>query len=371
MKNERPRVVWDMTFTVRSLTGTHVYTRNLYDAIARVGEFELSELYATKESGPKRRGTLRANVRNVQWLLFGAGKALTRAQPALFHAAAFFGPWGVSCPIIVNVFDITYLIYPRDFDWKWHTYALTAIPHTIKNAAAILTLSEHARGEIARAYQIPPERIHVVPPGVSAEFHPTADRAALAAVRAKYNLASEYLIYVGGRNPRKNLPALVQAFGLARREYPELQFVIAGPHGHHKSVDDAIAKSALAPFIRELDYVPQADLPLLYAGARVCIFASKLEGFGMPPVEAMACGTPVVAAPNPPMPDVLGDAAWFTQDDSPQGLAEGIQRVLRDADLARALSARGTERARLYSWDASARKTIEIYRAVLSNFKYE
>lgn len=366
MKQHRPRVAWDMTFTVRSVTGTHVYTRNLYDAIARAGEFELCELYATQEKGPKRRGTLRANARNIQWLLFDAERELKRVPPVLFHAAAFFGPRRVPCPIIVNVFDITYLTFPREFDWKWQTYARTAIPHTIKNAAAVLTLSKHARGEIVRAYHIPQERVHIVPPGIGAEFRPTTEGEALAALRAKYNLAADYMLYVGGRNPRKNLPVLVEAFGLTRREFPELQFAIAGPRGHHKSSDDAIANAALAPFIRELDYVPQADLPLLYAGARVSVFASKLEGFGMPPVEAMASGTPVVSAPHSPMPEVLGDAALFTPDDSPAALATGILRVLKDHDLAQSLRARGLERARLYSWDESAHKTMDIYREVLA-----
>jgi glycosyltransferase involved in cell wall biosynthesis len=267
--------------------------------------------------------------------------------------------------MVLNVFDTTYAAFPQSFDWKFRFYARTFIPSGIRRASAILTLSEHARGEIMRIYDLPGERVHVVPPGVGDEFHPLHDPDALARVRAKYNLPEKYLLYVGGCHPRKNVPVLIAAFARARQEIPDLHFVLAGPRFEPGVIDAPVAASGASNAIHHLDFVPEADLRVLFAAARVLVFASRLEGFGMPPVEAMACGTPVVAAPNPPMPEVLGDAAWFTADDSVEAMTEGILRVLRDDALQASLRERGIARARLYSWQDSARKTIDIYDAVL------
>lgn len=362
----KPRVLWDMTFTVRSLTGTRVYTQKLFQAIAAQGAYDLGELYGNREAGVPRRGTLRSNARNILWLLSGLENELKRAHPVLFHAAAYLGPLRAPCPMILNVFDTTYAAFPRDFDWKFRFYARTFIPSAIRRASAILTLSGHARGELMRLYGLPGERVHIVPPGVGAEFHPLDDPNELARVRAKYDLPEKYLIYVGGRNHRKNVPVLIAAFARARREIPDLHLVLAGPRSGPHATDAPISASGAAHAIRQLDFVPEADLPALYADARACIFASRLEGFGMPPVEAMACGTPVVAAPNPPMPEVLGDAAWFTANDSVEAMTAGILRVLGDDALRVTLRERGIERAHLYAWTESARKTIGIYDHVLA-----
>lgn len=365
----RPHVLWDMTFAARNLTGTRVYTRNLFEATASVGPFDLTQMSGTPQPDRARRGNLRLNLRNMLWLWSDAEQELTRRQPDLFHAAAFLGPRRVPCPMIANIFDTTYVAYPHQFDWKWRLYAATFIPLTVKNAAAILTLSEHARGEIVRAYGVPRERVHIVAPGIGPEFHPRTDRSALAALRARYGLAESYVIHVGDAHPRKNLPTLLAAFNRASREMPDLQFALVGPGAASAPLERAIVQAGVTDAVRRLDFVPQADLPLLYAGARAYVHASRMEGFGIPPVEAMACGVPVISAPNPPMPEVLGDAAFFTANDSPDALAEGILRVLKNKALAQALAARGIQRARLYTWENSARKTISIYESVLAERK--
>lgn len=365
----RPRVIWDMTFAARNLTGTRVYTRNLFDATAAVGPFDLSQMSGTPERDTARRGILRHNLRNILWLWSEAEKELTRRQPDLFHAAAFLGPRRAPCPMVANIFDTTYVAYPKQYDWKWRLYAATFIPLTVKKAVAILTLSEHARGEIVRTYDVPRERVHIVAPGIGPEFHPFDDPAALAAMRAQYGLGDNYLIHAGEMHPRKNLPALLAAFSQARREMPDLQFALVGPGELSVPLKRAIADLGIAGAVRRLDFVPQADLPLLYAGARAFVHASRMEGFGIPPVEAMACGIPVISAPNPPMPEVLGEAAFFTANDSPAALADGILRVLKNEALAHALAARGVQRARIYTWENSARKTISIYKSVLAERK--
>jgi glycosyltransferase involved in cell wall biosynthesis len=367
----RPRVLWDMTFTVRSMAGTHVYTHNLYQTLAASSDWEIQEIYGTRQVGAARRGNLRGNVQNVWWLLAGAEATVKRARPDLFHAAAYLGPPRLSCPMIVNVFDITYLVFPQNFDWKWHVYARTIIPRAIHASAAILTLSEHARGEIVRAYAVPREKVHIVAPGVGAEFQPDVHAERIAALRAKYGLGENYLLYVGNTNRRKNLSALIAGFARARQELPDLTFVLAGPRMRSSlEVERAVNEFGVAHVVRRLDFIPQQELPGLYASARAFFYASKLEGFGIPPVEAMACCTPVISAPNPPMPEVLGDAAFFTPDDSPEALAAGVVRVLTDEALQNTLRARGIERARLFTWENAAQKTLAVYQDVLQSTRH-
>lgn len=365
-RGPRPRVVWDMTFANRSLTGTGVYVRNLFEATAALGAFDLTQISAASETERASRGNLRTNVRNLRWLIFDAENHVRQQQPALLHAAAYLGPRRVHCPVIVNVFDTTYVKYPHYFDWKWRLYARTFIRLTINNAAAIMTLSEFARGEICRSYAVPRERVHIAPPGIGVEFHPIAAPSALAAMRARYRLSENYLLHVGEPHPRKNLPALIAAFATARREIADLQFVLVGPRRASSLLDRAIAQFGVSNAVRQLDFVPQVDLPLVYAGARAFVYASRMEGFGIPPVEAMASGVPVVSAPNPPMPEVLGDAAYFTVDDSPAALASGILKVLNDETLACTLRAHGVRRARLFTWENSARTTGSVYESVLA-----
>lgn len=360
-----PRVLWDMTFTARNVTGTGVYSRKLYAGIAADRGWDLRALDGSAGTG-ERFGNLLPHLRNLVWLWAGLENELVRAKPDLFHAAAFLGPRHAPCPMLVNVFDTSYITFPQAFDWKWHFYARTVIPRTLKNSAAILTLSEHARGEIARSYAVPRRRIHIVPPGIGQEFRADLDADSVARVRAKYKLGENYLIYVGGRSARKNVPALVEAFALARHALPDLELALAGPIPHHNPLTPVLAATGAAQAIHELDYVPQDDLPALYAGARAFVYPSKLEGFGIPPVEAMACGAPVISAPNPPMPQVLGDAACFTENDSPGALAAGILRVLQDESLRRTLREHGIHRAKLYTWENSARKTVEIYKEILT-----
>jgi glycosyltransferase involved in cell wall biosynthesis len=354
-----------MTFANKSRTGTRVYTQNLYRALEQHSDWQFRSLDAADEPA-RLSGGLASNLSSILWLRSRAETRLLSDPPDLFHAAAYLAPRHLACPLILNIFDTSYLTYPQHFDWKWKIYARTVIPSGVRRAAAILTLSDHARSEIARAYRISDEHVFVVPPGIGAEFQPEQASSRLAQVRESYGLRENYLLYVGERHPRKNLGALIEAFECVHRRFPELQFVLAGPRTQAPELAATIASSPASRAIRELGYVPQPDLPALYSGARAFVFASLLEGFGMPPLEAMACGTPVVCAPNPPMPQVLGDAALFTDDSSSRALAEGIERVLSAESLVNQLRARGITRAKRNTWELAAQKTIQVYESVLA-----
>jgi glycosyltransferase involved in cell wall biosynthesis len=364
--SERPRVLFDMTFAAKSLTGTRVFAQNLFDALCAQNGYAMRAVNANAITRAERSGNLWTGLQNVWWLQNGLPRAVRDQHAALLHIGAYLGPRRAACPVIVNVLDTTYLEFPDDFDWKWRLYARLWIPPALENAAALVTLSEHARGEIARRYRVARAKIHVVYPGIASEFHPTADARTIAGTRARYALPDEYILFVGAQETRKNIPALLRAFHLARAEFPNLALALIGPRGGGSAEMARVRRALnLARAVRELGYVPQSDLPALYAGARAFVYASKREGFGMPPVEAMACGAPVIAAPNPPLPEVLSDAAYFARDDTPAALAQAIGHVLRDDALAQLLRAKGRARAREFTWARAARATMQIYADVL------
>ena len=365
-----PRVLWDMTFAARSITGTRVYARKLFDALAHLPEWDLVQTPPADRAQAEQRGAPRGGARSLWWLALQLPACAEQAGAALIHAAAYLAPLRAPCPVIVNVLDTTFLAMPRDFDWKWRLYAHTLIPRSVQRAAAIITLSEHARHEIARSYQLTPERIHVVYPGVGAEFCPVHDPGTICARRAHYALPDDYLLFVGAQEPRKNVPVLIDALGQVRAHRPNLGLVLVGPPGRGTpALGRAVAASGLAHAVRDLGFVPQADLPALYAGACALVYASRLEGFGMPPLEAMACGTPVIAAPNPPLLEVLADGALLTASDSAAALASGILHVLESDTLAASLRARGFARAQHFTWSRAAERTATIYAAVLRSIE--
>ncbi len=360
--NVLPRVVWDTTFTRRNQTGTHIYTQNLYRALKATGRVALQEIHNA------RTYKIIPPASNLWWLARGLERELTAQAPDLFHAAAYLGPRRAPCPMIVNVFDVAALTYPQFHDWKWRAYTRFIVPQTARRAAAVITLTEHARGAIVRAYQLAPERVHIVAPGIGAEFQPLANVDALARLRARYGLSKDFLLHLGEANRRKNIPTLIAAFAQLRADFPQLRLALAGPQiPTAAAVTQAIRAYGVENAIIRLGYVPQADVPLLYASARAFVYASKMEGFGMPPLEALACGVPVVAAPNPPMPEVLGDAVCWAADDSPTALANAVRRTLMDETLVAQLREKGIARARRFTWERAAQTTLQIYANLLQS----
>lgn len=365
-RERRPRIVWDMTFASKSRTGTRVYARNLFAALRQRRAWEFVETSAAEQMRAEGTGNALTGARNVWWLRAQLPQLLAKQNADLVHAAAYLGATRAPCPMVVNVLDTTYLARPNEFDWKWRLYARTLIPPTVRRAAAVLTLSEHARGEIVRAYGLPRDKVQVVYPGTGAEFVRGCEAERLAQVRAAYQLDAPYLLFVGAQEPRKNIPAYLGALGLVRREFPNMLLALVGPRGRGSAeLGRVIDAQGLSHAVRELGFVPSADLPALYAGAAAMLYASRLEGFGMPPVEALACGAPVVAAPNPPLPEVLGDAALWAEDDSPAALAQGVLHVLREPALVERLRATGLARAREFTWERAAELTCQVYERVL------
>lgn len=353
--------MFDLTFARKSRTGTRVYAERTCAALEALG---LCELLPVSDAGYRRWW----GARSLWWLQVELARQARMRRADLLHAAAFLGPRRAACPMVVNVLDTTFLVYPNDFDARWQFYARWVIPRTVRQAAAIITLSQHAKSEIVRAYAISPEHVHVIPPGVGAEFHSHHDPARVAETRARYGLSPAYLLFVGEIVPRKNVPTIVRAFAQLAGEFPECTLALVGPRGSGwREVETTIARLGVQNAVRVLGFVPEPDLPRLYAGARAFVFASRLEGFGMPLLEAMASGTVVVSTPNPPVPEIVRDAACLAADATPDALAAALRRVLHDAAYADELRTRGLERARHFTWTRTAQETFAVYQHVMQD----
>ncbi|MBL8765807.1 MAG: glycosyltransferase family 4 protein [Planctomycetes bacterium] len=232
-----------------------------------------------------------------------------------------------------------------------------------REARRIICVSAATRDAFCQRYDVPRERFAVVHHGVDPRFRP-ADPATIDALRAKLGLPRAYVLFVGLLSTRKNLIPLVHAFESAAKDLRDTALVLAGGQGHgHAELDDAIARSAVHDRILRPGFIADADLPALYSGARVFVFPGLTEGFGMPMLEAMACGTPVLAHDAPVTTEVAADAAATVDARDAGAIAAALRRAATDdAWRARAVTA-GHARAGSFTWEAAARATLDVYRA--------
>lgn len=315
----------------------------------------LSDLPTFSAHLPRKRWRLRAAVS-----YFG-GPTLGAAFPGvtLFHATEHLLPVIPGAHSVFTLHDVAYLRYPRYHLLQNRAYLTLMMPRFLKRAEAVICVSEATRRDAEQFYGLPPEKLHVVPEGVEPHFRP-ATPTAQAEVRARYHLPERFVLYVGTIEPRKNLLTLLEAWPHLPAE---VTLVLAGGKGW--LYEETLARAtALGQRVRVLGHVPEADLPALLSAATVFAFPSVFEGFGLPPLEALACGTPVVAAEASSLPEVVGTAGLLVPPLDVAAWGAALRRVLEDATLRADLSARGRTRAAQFTWEKAARATWQVYRAV-------
>ncbi|MFO7166516.1 MAG: glycosyltransferase family 1 protein [Chloroflexota bacterium] len=275
--------------------------------------------------------------------------------------APFFGPaYGASR--IVTLHDAFAFVTPHTHNrldnWRYRVQ----LPYAARAATAVVTVSQCSKRDLSHYLHIPDEHIHVIAEGVDTRFSPVADDRRREAVLAKYGIKPPYLLYVGGISARKNIVRLIEAAVLVRRRHPEIRLVLAGSkQWRTASIDRALARADLDDTVYCTGYVDDDDLPSLYSGAEVFVFPSLYEGFGLPPLEAMACGTPVVTSNRSSLPEVVGSAALRVDPLDPRAIADSIMLILDQPHLASELRRQGLERARQFSWAQAGARMLELY----------
>jgi glycosyltransferase involved in cell wall biosynthesis len=294
---------------------------------------------------------------------------LVAQNVSLLHEPHYVLPPLVPCRAVVTIHDCIHLMFPQYLPNRLaYAYARANLWAAARRAERIFTVSETSKADILRYCDVAAERIIVVYNAIDARFATPPEPEAVERVRERYQLHGPFALYVGNIKPHKNLERLIDAFDLVRRGgFERLELLIIGDQiSKYPRLRRAVDKHKLHKHVRFLGFVPDDTLAALYRLATVFVFPSLYEGFGLPPLEAMASGTPVVTSNRSSLPEVVGDAAVLVDPYSAASIADGIQQVLSDPELRRSLSARGLARAREFSWDASIRRVHEVYMDVAS-----
>jgi glycosyltransferase involved in cell wall biosynthesis len=290
--------------------------------------------------------------------------ALRGFKPDLLHYPANVGALRSAVPVVLTIHDLSFLRHPEWFTRGRALYYRAAVRRTAARAAHIIADSQATADDVLALLKVPQERITVVPLGVSAAFHP-APAEAIVRARVQYQLPPRYFLYAGTIEPRKNLERLIAAFDHVAHTF-DLDLVIAGRGGWHtRPVEAAAAAARHRARIHFPGYIAEEDLPAVLSAAHAFLWPSLFEGFGLPVLEAMACGTPVLTASVSSLPEVAGDAALLVNPRDMIALAEAIKTLAADAALRRDLAERGFRRAAQFTWAACAEKTISVYRSRL------
>jgi glycosyltransferase involved in cell wall biosynthesis len=365
------RVLLDVSAVPDKLAGAGVYTTEITRELARRDDLELV-LVARRGDAPRWRTVApRAEVHAVVpaarparlvWEQVGGPRFAAKVGADLWHGPHYTMPVRLRIPAVVTVHDLTFFDHP-----EWHErakvlYFRSAIVESARRAAVIVCVSDTTATRLA---DVAPARgeVVVIHHGVDTErFRPDADEADDRARLAALGITTPYLAFVGTIEPRKNLPALVAAFSRVASEHPDLRLVLAGrPGWGAEAVDDAVAASSVGARILRTGYLPEEALPAFLRRASAVMYPSHEEGFGIPPLEAMASGTPVLTSADVATADLAGDAVATSLRD-PVSLADGIRHVL-DPVVAARLRGAGSTLVTRFSWSATADQHVDAYRA--------
>jgi glycosyltransferase involved in cell wall biosynthesis len=346
-----PLVVIDADVLGRRRTGDETYVTGLLRELAGTEGLGLAAVTRRPElvpAGieavglPARSQALRMAVRMP--LL------LRRLRPALAHFQHAF-PLACPCPAVVTIHDLSFEREPSLMGRRDRLIFRAVVPRAARRAARVIAVSDLTKRDLIDLYRIPEEKIVVIPNGVDPRFKADGPRPS----------RGDYALVVGALQPRKDPEAAIEALALLGNG--DLRLVFAGPDkGGREEAERAAERAGLGSRVDFRGYVPDDELAALYRGAACLVFPSRYEGFGLPALEAMASGTPVVATTAGALPEVAGDAAILVRERDPAALAGGIERALADRDrLVRA----GLERARHYTWEETARRTLAVYRELV------
>ena len=315
------------------------------------------------------------NIEKVFWEQLTCPAAARASKADLLHIPYFAAPLIPRTPTVVTIQDIIPLRLPAYQPPGKVKMYMNLVARAAHYATMVIAISQHARQDIIDVLHIPSERIRVIYQAVGEEYQPVTNQELIKAARERYGLGERYIFYIGGLDQRKNVPQLVRAFAHLQAQIgdPNLQLFISGNPDQHKGplFPDPRPVAADLGMSGQIIYrfVEEEDKPAIYSGASLFVFPSIYEGFGLPPLEAMGCGTPVVCSNRTSLPEVVGDAAITVNPDDTRALVEAIRRVLTDEALQTDLRARSLERAKQFSWRKTAQETLAVYEETLARKK--
>ncbi|HEX3248382.1 MAG TPA: glycosyltransferase family 1 protein [Pyrinomonadaceae bacterium] len=354
------------------LGGNETYATNLIEALAEVDTHNRYTLYVTKQVAVDRYAQRWPNVAVRKTLphtpLIRIPLTLAaelRRRPIDILHVQYTAPPLAPCDTVVMIHDLSFEHIPETFKRRsWMQMRLT-VRRTARSASHVVTDSEYSRQDILRTYRLPPERVTTTPLAASTRFNPVNDKRVLD----KYGIDGDYILAVGSIQPRKNIARLIRAYTLMLSQHRDStpKLVIAGKYAW--LFEDTIRAAAVSNANDKIvftGYVPESDLPALYTGALCFAYPSYFEGFGIPLLEAMRCGTPTITSDRTCFPEVVGDASLIIDPFDEQSIADGLWRMISDLALREQLRSRGFVQASLFDWRQTARLTLDVYEQVFN-----
>jgi glycosyltransferase involved in cell wall biosynthesis len=291
--------------------------------------------------------------------------ALRRAGLDVLHTQYFVPPL-CPCPVVVTVHDISYAVRPEYFTWRDRVLLGALVPRALARAQRVITDTEYTRRDLVQVYGVEPGRIAVIPLAADPRYCVLDREACRAEVAQRHRAGAGFILYVGTLQPRKNVTTLIEAYAQFRRRtgLPHKLLIVGKPKYKYEAIFTALQRSGYAQDVIWAGFVPDGELPRYYCAAEVFVFPSLYEGFGLPVLEAMACGTPVISSSAACLPEVVGDGGILADPRLPHEFAGALERVLGDAKYAEQLRARGLRRAAQFTWEQTARATLAVYEEV-------
>ena len=365
------RIVFDGTTLTPGRTGVGYYTEHLLQHLAREVVNTGDELVVVSNKPIDTQAPLPPHVRvhdghrfpiRIGWMQLRAQRALEALQPDVAHFTNGMIPIGSPVATVVTVHDMSLRLYPNCHPVRRLLLNRPLMHVAIRQASSIVTVSNSARRDLLRLHGVAPDRVAVVHEAASPAFRPIADREWLENVRARYALPRQFMLYVGTIEPRKNLSRLMSAFADARKAGIPHHLVCVGPYGwSSRNLAGHIERLGIQDVVHFTGYVPFEHLPAIYNLGEFFAFPSLYEGFGLPVVEAMACGIPVLTSTTSSLGEIAGDAAETIDPADTDAIANAIVRLASDQDLRRDRAERGLRRARSFSWAQTARDMLAVY----------
>ncbi|MBI4492450.1 MAG: glycosyltransferase family 4 protein [Chloroflexi bacterium] len=318
------------------------------------------QLYAT--GGLSRRPAGR-----ILWEQLAQPALLRRSGVDLLHSTAYVSPLLWRGPSVLTVCDLSFIRYPEVFNRANRAYLGLLTRLSARRASRVLTISEHTRQDVVRLLGVPPERVATTYCGVDESFRPL-DPDQVAAYRAQRGLPARYVLYLGTLEPRKNVLTLLRAFARLRssKAIPHTLVLAGAPGWQYQGLYERVSALGIESDVRFLGFVPSAEQTLCYNAADLFVYPSLYEGFGLPVLEAMACGLPVVSSNAASLPEVVGRAGLQVAPLDAAALAEAMGQVLSDANLHNTLRRAGLDQARRFSWSSMAVQTLQVYDQALA-----
>jgi len=359
------KIAIDIQTTLGQPTGFGFYVSNLIANLQKEkGEHELILLRPKTEkdfSTPQR----------FTWDQTTLPTLAKAAKADLLHQPCFSAPFSFKGPVVITIHDIISILFPENIPFASRMFYSKWMPFAYRKATQIITISESTKADIQSILKIPEEKITVIPLAVDERFQDPIHKSDVAKVSKKLNLPEKYILHVGTLEPRKNLEFLIEAFAksleIAGNE--DLALVITGKKGwYFEGLFAKVKQLKLGKKVIFTGYIDEEDKPALYRGARLFAFPSLYEGFGLPPLEAMASGVPVISSNTSSMPEVIGEAGILLSPRDKNGWVEAITKVNQDTDLRKKMIEKNKGQVATFSWANTAKKTIEVYQKAYDQY---